>query len=607
MEAEYFQSQVRQISDADLFSALTVAGDYEAWAKHWAKARTRVLFLNADEFLSPLQTAAESLEPQRAKILEAASRLIAHEITGWGDVTIVHGPVVNFNADCGEAGQYGFHYWDWARPLIQSFLLTRDQKYLSTFEELFNQWYDQRDSVKGRIETLDVIWYELGLARRSRIFLECYALASDLPRLTHERMLKTLLGAARWLHEEQKKGNRLGNWQVMGAYALGLIALSVPEFRESAEWLTVAVDRLAWHLEKDFYPDGCHWERCPSSYMLTVYSDLKNLSTLLERNEKHQADKLAQPLTRSLAFYHSILPADNVIPAINDGRRRPLPATMLADLHQAHPEPPISRHLPESGFTVLRHQEKTLLINHGPPAGGHSHLDALSFELHAFGQPLAIDSGIGLTYDDPNYATWYRRAIAHNMLTIADADPDRKATAAKDIVFTQHDQFDYFTGMHEGYLASHGIRHRRHFLFAKPDYILIFDELSQTDQDLPLEWHLHSPLQFDHTAQGFSSSTGFHVIPSDLSWKSAKSSGLASVSEVPLYDSPLAPVTWLKFSRQSSRKRPTQFAVLLHLGASQPVFKSELAPNSARFQIVTEGQADTITLAPEITFQRDIR
>ncbi len=263
-DANYFDTKLRHISDADLLAALDGVSDLRAWAIHWEKARSRILFYDAEEFLSSPQEATRSFEPRRAEVLDKAVRVLAHDITGWGDVRIAHGPVVDFNADYGRAGLYGFNFWDWARPLVQAFFLTEDQKYLAEFDCLFNQWYEQRDNVMGRIEPLDAIWYELGLGRRSRIFLEYYALPNErCSTVTHRRMLKTLLGAARWLCDEQKLGNRLGNWQIMGAYGLGLIGLAVPKFRESDDWVSLAVDRLAWHLEKDFYSDGCHWESLP--------------------------------------------------------------------------------------------------------------------------------------------------------------------------------------------------------------------------------------------------------------------------------------------------------------------------------------------------------
>jgi hypothetical protein len=84
----------------------------------------------------------------------------------------------------------------------------------------------------------------------------------------------------------------------------------------------------------------------------------------------------------------------------------------------------LSVYFPASGFTAMRSDwspgARYMLINHGPSGGGHSHADSLDFSLHAFGQAMAIDSGIGYTYDDPNQGPWYIRTRAHNCLTVDD-------------------------------------------------------------------------------------------------------------------------------------------------------------------------------------------
>ena len=61
------------------------------------------------------------IAPVRNEKLAAADKVVHHNITGWGTVTIQHGAVVDFNADYGRNGKYGFHYWDWAKPLDARF------------------------------------------------------------------------------------------------------------------------------------------------------------------------------------------------------------------------------------------------------------------------------------------------------------------------------------------------------------------------------------------------------------------------------------------------------------------------------------------------------
>src|SRR5205823_2554089 len=162
-------------------------------------------------------------------------------------------------------------------------------------------------------------------------------------------------------------------------------------------------------------------------------------------------EKLRAPLERMLNFWLGILPPDGVVPAINDGSRSNMPPGVLQDgfdlfgrrdllwakKHVLGVETkgegiePVfkSVHFPVSGFTAMRSdwskEGKYLLINHGPWGSGHSHNDSLSFELNAFGTAMAIDSGLGVTYDEPAYLTWYRTSAAHNMITVDGEDLDR--------------------------------------------------------------------------------------------------------------------------------------------------------------------------------------
>jgi uncharacterized heparinase superfamily protein len=328
-------------------------------------------------------------------------------------------------------------------------------------------------------------------------------------------MIKTLLGAARWLCEEQKLANRLGNWQIMGCAGLARIGLMVPEFNEASEWARIAVQKLAWHLEKDFYPDGCHWERVPSDYMLTSYRDIRNVAVMLGE----AGEKLREPLKQSEEFYRGIMTREGLVPGVNDGRRRKLPA-VIAGAGAATE----SRCYRESGFTVLRGRELYMLINHGKKAGGHTHEDALSCEMHAFGHPIAVDAGIGLSYDDPHHSTWYRRAKAHNMVTVAGADPDRNVAAGEDVVFWSRDGIDYFAASHRGYEKSHGVVHRRHVMLVRGKYFLVYDELRGAKQ--PVEWNLHVP-----------EPERLRVVAAPGAWREARDKGLAEGNQI----------EWLRF------------------------------------------------------------
>ncbi len=138
-----------------------------------------------------------------------------------------------------------------------------------------------------------------------------------------------------------------------------------------------------------------------------------------------------------------MLPPDGIIPAINDGGRGMFPDALRRDANELFKIPSAPRadsvSFPASGFTAMRTDASKdalyLLINHGPSGGGHSHADSLDFQLHAYGQAMAVDAGIGYTYDDPNQQLWYKRTRAHNGITIDGDDLNRKEAEGKDVVW----------------------------------------------------------------------------------------------------------------------------------------------------------------------------
>ena len=592
----YLDQQIKHISDPDLFAAMDLtragledvrravdrgdyAAAYKAWGTYW-DTRPGFAYINIGV---PYYTIEEAFQYFSTRnYTAAADRVAAHNITGWGGVTIQHGPVVDFNADYGRSGKYGFHYWGWSGPLLWAYLGTRDTKYLDAFDKLFNQWYEQRDDVEGAYTHLDPIWYELGLgSRRNRVFLEFYRLnRGRLSVRTHERILKNFLGSARWLYELEKQGYRSGNWQVMGSYALAELGLNLPEFRESQRWTSQGVYRIEEHLQKDFYEDGCHSERCPSSYSTIVYRDPRNLAYLLEQFGGHEdrAAALRPPLERTLNHWMYLISPLGTQPAVNDGGRGRFDRNILIDGGRAFDRPDmlwVARNLlgadigddvappaetsmdfRPSGFAVMRKdwtpESPYLVINYGEYGGGHSHPDVLSFELFAYGSALAVDAGIGVSYDDPLHRPWYKTSMAHNMLVIDDANLDRRIAVGEKPVWSHQEGIDYFAAEHQGY-RSLGVRHRRHFLFVKPGapareanpYFLIFDAFSSDPQRRRASFVLHSPtsLQRGGTAVYSTGAPGLYVATPDAP-AIRLGTGMAHLGGIPNQRPARRPIRW---------------------------------------------------------------
>jgi len=115
--------------------------------------------------------------------------------------------------------------------------------------------------------------------------------------------------------------------------------------------------------------------------------------------------------------------------------------------------------------------------------GGHGHADVNSFQLYARGQWLAIDPG----YERPKWTRNHSTLLVngHGQLGEGQTWFDRKAVlsakAASRMVHAQHEAgFDYLVGDAMGiYPAEARLRKfHRHFLFLKPDVVVIVDDLA---------------------------------------------------------------------------------------------------------------------------------
>jgi hypothetical protein len=223
--------------------------------------------------------------------------------------------------------------------------------------------------------------------------------------------------------------------------------------------------------------------------------------------------------------------------------------------------------------------------------------------MHAFGQAMAIDSGIGYTYDDPNHGPWYKRTKAHNVLMVDDADLDRRAAEGKDVVWTSLKILDFFAATHHGYVKSKGVTHRRHIAFVKPDYFLIYDVAqSQSAETHALSWNLHAPLKIEPAACGFASagSPGLLVIPSSLAWKQSQSTGPACVIGIRGFKKDYADIPWLRFENSLGPKTSATFAVLLHPFSSSRLKVDFREIGSTHIVVESAGGVDHLLFAASI-------
>lgn len=87
-----------------------------------------------------------------------------------------------------------------------------------------------------------------------------------------------------------------------------------------------------------------------------------------------------------------------------------------------------SKNFPTSGYAILQTPATWLCLKYGPHGGYHGHPDKNSFVLWSSGKILADDPG-NAPYGIPIYHGWYRTSLAHNTITVDQAN-QAEATGA---------------------------------------------------------------------------------------------------------------------------------------------------------------------------------
>jgi hypothetical protein len=238
---------------------------------------------------------------------------------------------------------------------------------------------------------------------------------------------------------------------------------------------------------------------------------------------------------------------------------------------------------------------------------------------------MAIDSGIGRTYDDPLHSTWYKTPQAHNMLVVHDAELDRKEAAGRDVAWSTGAHMDCLAATHHGYRTSSGIVHRRRFLFVRPDYFLVHDEVqyetagdaAPADRQLErkLSWYLRSPVTIeadrdDPEVYRSPAGPGLLVMSDGQRWQPESGNGMACVRGLPGYADDYAEIPHIGYSTHLRPGAAASHGVLLHpFAKSRPQvrFVRQRLPDAkqnnvwAYYTLSTPTTHDTILICNDLT------
>lgn len=507
----YFLSAINSIEDRETLDALQVA-DWATWAEYLAARR-------APEPLrwDAVRPGAEGIPAMDRPIALNAANSLACQIEGWS--LEPPDPAV-FAVERLEA-------------LGDAYLLTREGRYVASFERavrVHDRFVRQKlaagESMQSRADA-GGLYHDYQIIRAAMLgYVYLSMRDAGLSPQTHATAMRTMLRAGRFAAFNISTAYNYGNHQIYESAGLAIVALLFPEFPESDDWARIASRAIRLHLECEVDSDGGYLERCGYHSVAMDFTMQAVASIRANRAESRFPELMNSQTLGTLEHMHewllSMTTPDGVLPAFGDyGAHSQIRFLFRAAEFFARPDFawPVRQLAPDllpaaakvslpaqesvsmdaSGFTAMRDGWDAdglyMAVDHGPLGGQHSHVDNMGFVAYAHGRPIALDSGIGTTYSDPRYRTWFRKIRAHNVVVVNDLEPEK---VAERTLWHSGQYAEFLEMQSRGLEHALGIRHDRRIVFAKGLGWLIHDRLYGPEggglPDRQVDWVLHSPL-----------------------------------------------------------------------------------------------------------------
>lgn len=349
-------------------------------------------------------------------------------------------------------------------PILgKAYLVTNDEKYAKEVCDQIEQWIEQNPYLLG------VNWVEgIEAAIRMYSWIFAYHFISNSKSLTSEVNLKILKYI--YLHGKFIRTFLSDKWIINGNHLLAelsgllLIGITFPEFKESKEWVSFALQKLESELNTQVLDDGAIWEHS-TGYQKFV-TEMILYPVILFNNNGHKVhEDILSKLEKMLYFLDSIAMSNGKIPLIGDEDQGFMLKLNFSDYDDVRDilscgaalldrkyanfkseftfwlfnglilSPNIAsikkqnlELFKDSGYCLLRSADDYLLLVtntqnkkylHAP----HRHLDILSFVYEYQNEYFIVDSGTYVYNGDVHNRNFFRSTSMHNTLTIDGKNP----------------------------------------------------------------------------------------------------------------------------------------------------------------------------------------
>lgn len=426
------------------------------------------------------------------------------------------------------------HRHQWMEPQAKAYRVTKDEKYVQSWIEVYSDWLETYP-IPATPEETDFRWDYLQAAERILSQLNIMYYTINSVNFTPEWLSKFLNTLERHVFLTMGKYYSEGNILIAQAQAIATAGILLPEFKEADKWVNEGMSILLREMNKQFLADGVQYE-LDMSYHMGVVGDYLRILELAQANNKMDllpADYVSS-LYKSCSFLKDIIYPDYSWECFNDTREttKSVLTRNLREYSALFPEDGglkwmategksgqtpdyLTKSYPDAGYHILRDgwsKESTMLIlknNNNPQNKWHCQPDNGTIAIYKNGRKFFPDAGVfAYSGDERNE---YRKTWKHNTLTQKEATIDGSHQNGKLVKMeTLSDNTDVLITENESY---EGLTHRRTVFFVQKKFFVLVDEAfgeterTQGDPSVELNFHLLSDAENPTVVDKFDNST----------------------------------------------------------------------------------------------------
>lgn len=312
---------------------------------------------------------------------------------------------------------FNLHYFEYLHSFTKAYLDTKREEYFDESKKAVMGWIQQNPAKKGGDG-----WASYTIALRLTNWLSYWTNLQD--RLAQdkdfsEKMITSIYEQYAYLSNHLEK-DLLGNHYFEDLKALLLCSI----FFKDASYEKSVLQELKKECREQILGDGMHFELSPM-YHNIIFEDLLRASWALRfaGRPDYELEAYIKPMADVTYTFGRV----SRIPLFNDGGdnvSKSVSALLDVAINRFGIHPEEKDRLPESGYYFFQEGKWELIVDAGQPGPtyipGHSHCDAMSFELFRDGIPVLVNCG---TYAyQCKQREYFRSTRAHNTVMINDMD-----------------------------------------------------------------------------------------------------------------------------------------------------------------------------------------